>query len=103
MKRLVIGSNSALVRGLGNFDVPSISHCDIPEVDFSNYDEIFLFSWSKRSLHENVELIEAIPGEKLIFVSTIAVFSIGLKQQWNNYPNWKAACETLTKSRGARS
>lgn len=103
-KNLIIGANSTLVKWISPLieDTEIISHKSIIDVDFKKYSHVFLFSWSKSSLQENVILSNIIPGDKLIFISTVAVFSICIRSQWNKYPNWKSYIEDLSLKRGAK-
>ena len=95
MKNLIIGKNSKIVREISselkNYDF--ISHKDISATDFNNYQKVIIFSWSNRSLVENINLLKDISPEKIIFISTSAVFSLQKRKQWNNYPNWKSKIE----------
>ena len=56
MKNLIIGKNSKIVREISselkNYDF--ISHKDISATDFNNYQKVIIFSWSNRSLVENI-------------------------------------------------
>ena len=101
-KILIIGANSKIVKNINIPNATTISHMEIHSYIFDEFSEIYLFSWSSRSLEENLELINKLPFSKLIFISTIAVFATYLKQQWNNYPNWKKVCEKHVLSHGGR-
>tara|TARA_B100000989_G_scaffold11455_1_gene7805 strand:+ start:1389 stop:3038 length:1650 start_codon:yes stop_codon:yes gene_type:complete len=101
-KVLFIGANSRIVKSLNVPNAVVISHAQIDSFTFDEYSEIFLFSWSNYSLEQNLELINKLPRSKIIFISTIAVFATFLKQQWNNYPNWKLVCERYVLSRGGK-
>ncbi len=104
-KRLIIGRNSRVVRSLSldsdQFDL--ISHESVKKTDFSQYVKIFLFSFPKNisEIPEYSKLIDLIPPEKLIFISTIAVSANQKRKQWNYYPKWKALYEREVLSRGS--
>ncbi|MDB4832364.1 hypothetical protein OAH48_01315 [Methylophilaceae bacterium] len=87
IKKLIIGKNSSIVKGmfknLKNFDY--ISHQDINKTDLQPYKWIFLFSWSKTSINDNKKIIKKIPKKKLVFISTVAMYSLNLRDQWNKY------------------
>ena len=103
-KNLIIGSNSNIVRRiksrLKNCDM--ISHRQMDSCSYDEYKQVFLFSWSRKSLQDNIDLITEIPSDKLIFISTTATNSIFTRKQWANYPNWKLECERYTLERGGR-
>ena len=104
MKTLIIGRNSYLVKNLEN-SLPNctiISHVDVIGFDFSKFSKILLFSWSKESLEQNIQLILLVPAEKLVFISSVAVYSTEVRSQWAKYPNWKLKCENLVLERGGR-
>ncbi len=102
-KRLIIGKNSKIVNSLhlsNSFEI--ISHSEAKEVDYSNYSRVYLFSWynSPSEMDMYRKLYFAIAPDKLVFISTIAVDSLQLRDQWNFYPNHKKYFEDLTLSRG---
>jgi hypothetical protein len=100
MKKLIIGKNSKVVSSLfieSQIDV--ISHKNIWKVDFSNYDRVYLFSWSNKSLDDNVHLLNLLPVGKLTFISTTAVYSAQSKMHWSSYVKWKCAIEKIVKKR----
>lgn len=101
-KVLIIGANSKIVKSLNVPNAVLISHEQIDSFSFDKYSEIFLFSWSTYSLEQNLDLINKLPSSKIVFISTVAVFGTFLKQQWNNYPNWKLVCERHVISRGGK-
>jgi hypothetical protein len=104
LKNLIIGKNSKIVLELRdqleNFDF--ISHTEIGHVNFSSYEAVFLFSWSSKRLKQNLSLLSMIPMEKLVFISTIAVASNAIRDQWSAYPKWKLACENYVLDKGGR-
>ena len=101
-KVLVIGANSRLVNllKLNKGYVNCISHLDIHRISFSNFKSIWLFSWSYKNRGDNLRLLSAIPLEKCVLVSTTAVMSLGIRPQWNNYPNWKLEAEQIVLAAG---
>ena len=99
---LIIGKNSKIVKSLNVPNAVMISHEQIDSFSFDEYSEIFLFSWSTYSLEQNLDLINKLPSSKIVFISSVAVFATFLKQQWNNYPNWKLVCERHVLSRGGK-
>ena len=101
-KVLIIGENSKIVKSLNVPNAIVISHAQIDSYTFDEYSEIFLFSWSTYSLEQNLEFINKFPSSKIWFISSVAVFATFLKQQWNNYPNWKLICERHVLSRGGK-
>lgn len=104
MKKLIIGKNSRIVielrDQLKNFDF--ISHTEIANVNFLQYETVFVFSWSMDSLKENMTLLSMVPFEKLVFISTIAVASHAIRDQWSAYPRWKLSCENYVLDNGGR-
>ena len=101
MKRIIIGKNSNLVKSIDT-DHDCISHSEVDGYDFSEYHEIFLFSWSFDSIDDNLLLLNKLPIKKVIFVSSISVFSTILRKQWNKYPNWKSIVENYVLSSGGK-
>lgn len=102
---LIIGVNSNIIKSIKNeligFDFASHEDLFKDEIKFHSYNNIFLFSWSHKSLDDNKKIIKILPSNKIVFISTTAVLSILLRKQWNNYPNWKNAIEKLVlKNRG---
>ena len=104
MKKLIVGKNSRVINSLNinSIEYDLISHKEITSVEFSHYDEIFLFSWSHKSIKENEEIIKNLPNNKLVFVSSIAVFSLIACSQWNKYPNWKLKLENFVLNNGGK-
>lgn len=93
--KLIIGKNSKIVKDIKDeligFDVKS--HTEIDAINFDEYETVFLFSWSHANQLENIDLISRIPTEKLVFISTTAVFSTIIRNQWAAYPKNKLECE----------
>lgn len=104
MRRCIIGSNSSLVKKLRTSlpDWSYYSHADISEIAFETYELVFVFSWSFLDQNDNLKLLKSIPSEKVIFVSTVSVYSNHLRSQWAKYPNWKLAAEKLVLSSGGK-
>lgn len=102
MKKCIIGKNSNLIQNiisdLSEFDL--FSHKDILDINFEKYSHVYLFSWSHSSQKENFKLIEIIPSEKLIFISSVAVYANAIRTQWNKYPRTKLEIEKLVLSKG---
>ena len=102
MKKCIIGKNSNLIQNvineLSEFDL--FSHKDILDINFDNYSYVYLFSWSHSLQKENFKLIEIIPSEKLIFISSVAVYANAIRTQWNKYPRTKLEIEKLVLSKG---
>jgi hypothetical protein len=101
---LIIGKNSLIVKKISkkliNFEF--ISHRDIKKYDLNKYNFIFLFSWPKNVDKGFRDLLELIPKKKLIFISSIAVFSCFLRPQPYKYPNQKLLIENyVLKNNGS--
>lgn len=101
--KLIIGKNSSIVKKiskkLNGFEI--ISHKEIKKQDFKNYDFIFLFSWPKTIDKTYWELLDLIPKKKLVFISTISIFSCFLRPQAYSYPNQKLLIEKFVLNRGS--
>ena len=100
----IVGRNSQIVKSifpdLQNFEC--ISHREIAATDISKFQKIFIFSWSHKFQSHNEKLLEQIPISKVVFISSIAVFSFALRKQWNSYPNNKLKIENdILKSGGS--
>lgn len=84
----IVGKNSKIVKSilpsLENFEF--ISHRDIEEIDINKFQKFFIFSWSRKLQYDNEKLLKKIPISKVVFISTVAVFSFVVRQQWNRYP-----------------
>ena len=100
--KLIIGKNSKIVRSVREnlIDFDFISHEEIGETDLNKYKFIFLFSWSHKSKQDNIDLISSIPFEKMVFISTTAVYSFLIRQQWASYPCNKKICEEVVLNNG---
>lgn len=104
MKNLIIGKNSRIVKSILSdiigFDV--ISHTEVAHTDFSNYAIVYLFSFSLKSAQENIDVIDKIPPSKLVYISTVATYSLLLRRQWARYPNLKKQLEHYVFDRGSK-
>ena len=100
--KLIIGLNSSIVKNvskkLKGFEI--ISHREIRKKDLNKYDFIFLFSWPRVLNKSYWNLIDLIPKKKLVFISSIAVFSKFLRSQVYRYPNQKLMIENFVLDRG---
>ena len=96
-KRIIVGKNSKIIRLINSKikNIDLISHKDISKVNFKAYDYIYLFSWSRNYLSENIKLLNKLPKKKVIFVSSVSVLSLQKRMQWNSYPNNKKIVEDL--------
>lgn len=103
---LIVGKNSKIVKDLKLEHYPwitVISHIDLhDEYDFSRFRRIWVFSWSHKSLQENIRIAELLPLDRSVFISTTAVNSLAIRWQWNIYPRWKAELEKIYLAGGAR-
>jgi len=100
----IVGKNSQIVKSvvsnLENFEC--FSHTEIKTIDITKFQKIFIFSWSHKFQSHNEKLLEQIPISKVVFISSIAVFSFALRKQWNSYPNNKLKIENdILKSGGS--
>lgn len=99
IKKLIIGKNSSLIKSvfskLKGFNY--ISHQEINKTNLQHYRWIFLFSWSKSSLNDNKKIIKKIPKQKLVFISTVAIYSLSLRDQWNKYVVYKHEIEKIVE------
>lgn len=102
--KLIIGANSKIVREISNQleDFDFVSHTAIDAINFSKYQFIFLFSWSFKSLQMNIRNIELVPPEKLVFISSVAVFSALSRKQFARYPKDKLHAEKIAFGQGSR-
>lgn len=102
--KVVIGKNSRVFKMVEPdlVDFVSISHTEIESFDFADASVIYLFSWSKENLDQNISLIKLLPIHRLVFISTVAVLSLQLRDQISNYPFWKKTVEELVLSGGGR-
>ena len=104
MRRCIIGANSSLVKSVRTKlpDWSYYSHAEISDIDFNSYELVFVFSWSFLNQGDNLRLLKRIPAKKIVFISTVAVFSIHLRPQWAKYPKWKFEAEKLVLAAGGK-
>lgn len=102
MKICIVGRNSKLVSTLGlPRSIPRVSHIDLPRLDLSSFDLVYVFSWCNDT-DVMKRLISLIPSEKVVFISSLAVYSLLLRDQWNRYPSAKAEIERYVIDRGGK-
>lgn len=92
----VIGANSKIVQSISwpeNFEL--VSHKSLGSLNLSDYEAFVIFSWSHRDNGQNIEIFNALRGCKAIFISSISVLALLVREQWNSYPNDKAVLERL--------
>lgn len=102
---LIVGKNSSLfkqVAGVLDERFVAVSHLEVWSVDFIKFSRVYVFSWPGRKCSRFERLLVSIPAEKLVFVSTVAVYSVLFRRQWSGYPNLKLLYEDLVLSRGGR-
>lgn len=103
--KLIIGKNSKIVESIKDslVDCRFLSHNDLSlELDYSEFSHIIIFSWSHKSLEDNINLYHRFPSNKVVFISTTAVFSLQKRAQWNKYPNWKNEIENMALANGSK-
>lgn len=104
MKKCIIGKNSKIVGQISGelegFDF--LSHKTFASASLNQYTHIYLFSWSYISQEENFKILKSIPPEKLIFVSSVAVYANAVKRQWNKYPRMKLEAEKKVIEMGGK-
>lgn len=104
LRLLVVGKNSSIVksieRELVGFEV--VSHKDLDTLDLDVYEKIFIFSWSKTSLEENLTLLSRFKLNRVVFISTISILACALRSQWAYYPNAKVTCENHVLAGGGQ-
>jgi len=88
---------------LGKFrNLPSRDYKEISQLNLDDYSEIYFIADNCLSHKENCDLINKIPPAKIILVSTIWVYSIHFKRQWNNFPNDMFDLEKIVLQSGGR-
>jgi hypothetical protein len=101
-QKLIIGSNSKIIsqiaNKLSNFDF--VSHKNLGTINLQKYKHIFLFSWDSNLSSSYLNLINTLPLSKTIFISSISVFSLQIRNQWAKYPNNKKLIEDLISKNG---
>jgi hypothetical protein len=104
IKILIVGCNSSIVKKLrlvlGELKYDYVSHSCLKLGALENYRYVFLFSWASGQRETMQLLIDRFPYQKLVFVSTIAVFAFYARNQWNNYPVDKRYFEDYVTERG---
>ena len=104
IKILIVGCNSSIVKKLrpvlGELKYDYVSHSCLKLGALANYRYVFLFSWASGQRETMQLLIDSFPYQKLVFVSTIAVFAFYARNQWNNYPVDKRYFEDYVAERG---
>lgn len=101
-KICIVGANSKVVQSISwpeQFHL--ISHNDLPHQDLDQFSSFVVFSWSHSCVEDNENIFQKLRGRKVAFISTISVFSLILRPQWNSYPNEKSRFEKLYWSAGA--
>lgn len=100
--KLIIGKNSLLVNKIKKklYGFEFISHTEAKTHDFKKYNYIFLFSWPKKIDKDYWNILNLIPKNKLVFISSIAVFSCFLRPQFYQYPNQKLIIEKAILKNG---
>ncbi|MFY0649825.1 MAG: hypothetical protein JXQ86_04195 [Methylophilaceae bacterium] len=84
---LIIGKNSNVVKSIKPylFNCHFISHNEISNFDIKKYHQIYIFSWNN-NYNQFINLINKLPFSKVIFISTVAIYSNFVRKQWNDYP-----------------
>jgi hypothetical protein len=95
-KILIIGKNSKIVKSIESKlsqNYTLISHNELKKIDIDSYKLIYLFSWSHTKFKENLAIVNSLPRQKVIFISSLSVLTLNMRSQWAKYPNEKAAIE----------
>lgn len=104
--KVIIGKNSRIIKSiepvLQGKDYRIISHQDVYDINWRDVESIYLFSWDHKSWYGNENLLNAIPRSKVIFISTVAVYSLLVRKQWNKYPNQKYLAEKIILESGGK-
>lgn len=92
---IIIGKNSKLYQSIAKKlpNVLAISHKEVSQKKLAGASKIIVFSWSHKNQNDNLTLINSLPLDKTVFISTVAVLSLQGKRQWAAYPNWKFEIE----------
>jgi len=97
----IIGINSKIVNSIAwPHNYKRVSHKDLASLNLDDFSVFILFSWSHANQEDNLHIFEHLRGRRVIFVSTIAVFSLLVRRQWNKYPNEKRQFEEYYWSEG---
>lgn len=104
MRKLIVGKNSSIVKSIKDEikNCEFISHRDLNSINANTYDQVYIFSWSHKSLSENLDILSKFDLTKLVFISTIAVLSIVKRTQWAAYPQHKRICENIVLKGGGK-
>ena len=104
MKILLVGKNSSLFCKIPN--IPKswflVGHKELLNgfsVDL--YDVVILFSWAKKNIGDNEKIFQLLKFKKVIFISSVAIYSIIVRNQWNKYPLEKSIFEKKYYKNGA--
>ena len=103
-KKIIIGK-STTISNLLIKEIPyiqQISHSLSYTFDFSSFDEIYFVGWNNKAPMEVLGLLNWVDLKKVIFFSSISVFSIQLRPQWANYPKFKLSAENLVLQGGGK-
>lgn len=100
-RTIIIGKNSSVVKSIKKniSECLLISHKDIESIDFSYYEKIYFFSWCN-DYDKFLNLLKSIPIYKVIFISSVAIYSNYVRKQWNNYPVYKLKVEEYILKNG---
>jgi hypothetical protein len=104
LRILVVGKNSTIVKAIAS-DIATfhfISHKDLEAVEIGSFDKVFIFSWSRISLDDNLALLNQFDPKRIVFISSIAVLACARRPQWASYPNWKLICENHVLGAGGK-
>ena len=82
-------------------DFEIVSHVEIKGMNFDEFDEIFLFSWTN-SLSKMREILSLMPVHKIIFISTLAVYANFIFFQFSRYPKNKLRIEDFVLENGGK-
>jgi hypothetical protein len=100
---LIIDDNSKIVTSIRKYLI-GFEFINISEVNLitnlQNFEYIFIFYWSRSEYDKNIELIEKIDPNKIVFVSSTLVFSLLIRKQYDEYPNNKYKIEKLVLQNG---
>ena len=104
MKILLVGKNSSLFRSIPK--IPKswflVGHNELlNNFAVDPYDIVILFSWAKKNVSDNEKIFQLLKLKKVIFISSIAIYSIIVRNQWNKYPLEKSIFEKKYYEQGA--
>lgn len=102
MRVCIIGKNSKIVQSIAwPVGWCVLSHNDLSAICVADFDCFVVFSWSHTNFDDNLLIYNHLKSSKVIFISTVAVYSLIVRSQWNIYPNWKAHFERIYYDIGA--